>query len=388
MDVITYTLRGDDTHSDRYYREVATFADRVLAEGEARVGHLVDACLTSGCEATRTRGEYILELLTLGVLWRVYASAALALPVLLQQWLAGLEALRERSPRLKPAVDRLRGVLMAFFLRPRRRPPTALPAPSLARVDHLLAWLTTTGAFAEPVQRLAPWRDLLKGQPPAELLAHLTQVIALAAWFEAESEKALGGYTRRVEAFLAETQGRYRWREDAFLCGRRRVEYHLCMVATEVLNWALRPAFLATAQKVLLLPPCMRPQPDDRCRARPTPLGDRCAGCTPGCRIRALTGLGERLGFGVTILPGELSVFAQRGAPAGGDTVGIIGVSCVLTNANGGWRCRALGIPAQGILLDYCGCPWHWHEKGFSTDVNEGQVLRVLGLGDDTPRGG
>ena len=59
------------------------------------------------------------------------------------------------------------------------------------------------------------------------------------------------------------------------------------------------------------------------------------------------------------------------------------GVSCVLTNISGGWETRALGTPAQGVLLDYCGCSWHWHEKGIPTDVNVGQLLHVLGIDQD-----
>ena len=60
--------------------------------------------------------------------------------------------------------------------------------------------------------------------------------------------------------------------------------------------------------------------------------------------------------------------------------VGVDGVSCVLTNASGGWETRALGIPAQGVPLDYCGCRWHWHKEGIPTATNVDQVLRVLGI--------
>ncbi len=38
-------------------------------------------------------------------------------------------------------------------------------------------------------------------------------------------------------------------------------------------------------------------------------------------------------------------------------------MSCTLTNLQGGWDVRDLGIPAQGLLLEYCGCTYHWSQK-------------------------
>ena len=37
-----------------------------------------------------------------------------------------------------------------------------------------------------------------------------------------------------------------------------------------------------------------------------------------------------------------------------------------------------LGVPAQGLLLDYCGCIWHWDKKGIPTDINFNQLVRVV----------
>jgi hypothetical protein len=97
--------------------------------------------------------------------------------------------------------------------------------------------------------------------------------------------------------------------------------------------------------------------------------------------VHQLTKLGEKCGFAVLIMPHELSVFSSGAVePVEAGAVGIVGVSCPLTNPSGGWETQDLGIPAQGVLLDYCGCPWHWHKEGIPTDINFGQLLRVLGI--------
>lgn len=382
MEIITYSLRNDQARSDQYYRDVAAFSDRVLAEAESQAGPLMDAfgayLQQSSHKTASARPELVFELLTLGVLWQVYARKASGSGGAPQQVLAGLARLRE-TKSIKPAVDLLRGVLMALFLPADHGGSIEPLAPTLDHLARLLDWLEATGNFSKEVKRLRPWRDFLASQPPAEAARSLTAAIAFAAWFESSSVLALGPYTPHVEQFLAETHPHYRWREDYVFCGRQRVEYHLNMVGTELLNRAFREAFLRTTQRIVILPPCMKAKQDE-CQARPAPLGARCAGCTPGCRVRQVTALGEKHDFAVFIMPDELSVFS--GGPttlAKGDAPGVVGVSCVLTNAPGGWETQDLGVPAQGVLLDYCGCKWHWHPKGIPTDINTGQLVQVTG---------
>ncbi|MBU0494248.1 MAG: DUF116 domain-containing protein [Chloroflexi bacterium] len=391
--IITYSLRDGREHSDQYYCDVAAFTDEVLAEASGRVGSVVTAFRSwleqTGRETPRTSPEYVFEFLTLGVLWRVYASRAKGLAAVPRQALAGLARLRETSSVLKPAVDPLRGVLAALFLHPTAGRPAPDPAPTVAHLARLLGWLAAAGDFCQEVKRLQAWPGFLADQPPEQASATLAAVLDLAAWFEARSAAVLGRYTPHVERFLTETLPGYRWREDAVFCGRRRVEYHLNMVGTEILNRAFRPAFLATARQMVIVPPCMKARSDNECQARPTPHGARCAGCTPGCRVRELTQLGDTHGFAVLIVPDELAVFSSgRGEPVRGAAVGVVGVSCVLTNAPGGWETQALGVPAQGILLDYCGCSYHWHETGIPTAINVGQLRRVLAIDHDEQRRG
>jgi hypothetical protein len=391
IEVITYSLRDGHKRSDPYYRDVVAFTDEVLVEAEGRIQPLVETFQAyvqgTGRETPRSGPEYTLELLTLGVLWRVYTGHAQDLATAPGRVLAYLVRVRQRGGRLKPGIDFLRGALGRFFLSSNGRRRTESPLPTLDQLDRLLEWLSASDSFSQEVKRLHAWRDFLADQPPAQALAHLETAIALAAWFEERSEEVLGRYTPHVEQFLAQIHPSYRWREDAIFCGRRRVEYHLNMVGTEILNRAFREAFSATTRKVVLVPPCMRARPDGVCQARPTPFGEHCAGCTPGCRVHQTTKLGEKHGFDVFIIPHELSVFSSGAVePMDGEAVGIVGVSCPLTNASGGWETKDLGIPAQGVLLDYCGCPWHWHKEGFPTDINLRQLLAVIGFNENEKR--
>ena len=386
MEPITYSLRDGQKFSDAYYKNIATFTAEVLARLEAHLLSTIQSFQSylemNGIENSRTVHEYAFELLVLGVLWTVYAPAALRLPAMPQRTLARLAGLREQRPGLKAVVDLLRGLLAwAFLASPdgAQPPPEATSTgPSLDDLNRLLKWLAATGDFNQEILRLNTWQGFFSQLEADEAAAVLETCHSLAAWFESRSEEALGRYTPNVENFLAETHPDYRWREDAIFCGRRRVEYHLGMVGIEVLNRAFRQAFLATRRRILLVPPCMC-RPKEKCKAQQTSFGARCAHCTPGCRVNQLTCLGEKNGFGVFVLPDELSVFSTRGPkPQAVDGLGLVGVSCVLTNLGGGWETRQMGVPAQGIPLDYCGCKWHWHREGISTDINLHQLLRVM----------
>ncbi len=388
MEVITYSLRDYAPRSDQYYLDIATFTDIVLEEAKTRLIQPVESfqCFLSaaGREQVRSTPEYLLELLTLGVLWKVYASRSGSLPYAPQQALVGLVSLRKKNARLKPLADGLRGMLNGLFLWSGDGRVVNSPA-TLKHFDDLLGWLSASGDFPQEVQRLSVWRDFLHTLPPAQLESQLTAVREFTDWFERSSLERLGHYTPNVERFLAETRTHYRWRRDAILCGRQRIEYHLNMVGTEVLNRAFRQAFLQTKSKVLFLPPCLKAQPDSECQATATPVGERCAGCTPGCRVHQLTKLGEKHGFQVFMLPDDLAALSTNPAKSvTGAQIGVVGVSCVLTNTSGGWETRLQGIPAQGLPLDYCGCSYHWHEQGIPTDINITHLLQVMDSAEAT----
>lgn len=385
MEPITYSLRGGQKYSDEFYREASAFTDRVLEVAQERLGGFAEEyrgwLAQTGREEPRSLPEYLLEALYLGVLWQVYAPRAQGLRPIPQHVLTTLYNLRERYPRLKDGLDFLRGRLAGAFLLAEIKNSGNPPEPGSENLERLLEWLAASGDFAEAVRRLRGWQAFLSERNPERCAAFLSVMLELAVWFETQSLAALGAYTPNVERFRSETLPGYRGRADALFCGRQRVEYHLNMVGTEVLNRTFRAEFLATERKVVILPPCMRARPEDECQAKETAFGSRCGACTPTCRVHQTTQLGKKHGFEVLILPDDLSVFAGSSHKAGKiELPGVVGVSCVLTNTPGGWDLRERGVPAQGLFLDYCGCSYHWHPQGIPTDINFGRLLEVMGI--------
>jgi hypothetical protein len=380
-EIITYSLRGDNNNSDEYYRTISLFCDEVLAldgeHGSGRLEAFLKWCKQNPRVPGRNQGEALHEMLSLGVLWRIYGPTAIHSNKTWRRLSAWLVNLREHSKLLKGAVDHVRGWLGGFF---QHKPNGGkLASPSLKEVYILLDWLAASGEFSEVVRRLATWREFLSSLDDRDFKGALQDITDLADWFERRSLERLGKFTENVEGFLAGKHALHRWQEDYIFTGRRRVEYHLNMLGTELLNRSLRAGFLETHRKIVIVPPCMKAKPEEECQAKMTPYGERCANCTPGCRVNQVTRLGEKKGFAVFIIPDDLKTFSSDSHETGNrQAVGLVGVSCPLTNTSGGWEMKRLGVPAQGLLLDYCGCIWHWHKEGIPTDINFNQLVRLM----------
>jgi uncharacterized protein len=371
--IITYSLLGDAAASDGYHRAIATLAEQWMADAQRT---MADDCANFRVYrqhrklVQRTDAEYTFELLVMGVLMREHgreASRWPALPMWVMRrliWLAG------RWPRLEPQTKKLRGQvgrLGRIWASARHGGRQNLP--------RLITWLRANGQ-ATQADRLDEWRKFLEPCTNATSREVVNRTQKLTEDFDRVSRSALGQYTEHVELFRAEAAQRYQQRYDTELVTRTRLEYHLGMLGTEVLSRVHRESFLATRRRIVILPPCMRAQPDDQCKAVNTPLGAHCQACTATCRVNLATKLGEKHGFEVYMIPDQLARIGAAGNKAAGG-VGMVGVSCALTNWGGGWDSDRIGVPAQGVLLDYPGCSYHWDEHGIPTEVNLRQLVAV-----------
>ncbi|HEY3342187.1 MAG TPA: DUF116 domain-containing protein [Anaerolineae bacterium] len=371
--IITYSLHGDATTSDGYYRAIATLAEQWMPIAEST---MADVCATFRLYrqhrqlAQRTDAEYTFELLVMGVLMREHGREASRWPALPLWVMQRLIKLAGRRPRLEPLTKKLRGQvgqLSRFWASARHGGRQDLP--------RLIVWLRANGQ-ASQADRLDEWRMFLEPCTNASSREVMDRAQTLAEDFEQVSRSALGQYTQHVELFRAEAAQCYKQRYDAELVTRTRLEYHVGMLGTEVLSRAHRERFQATQRRIVILPPCMRAQPDDQCKAVNTPLGAHCQACTATCRVNLATRLGEKHGFEVYMIPDQLARIGAAGSKAAGG-VGMVGVSCALTNWSGGWDADRIGVPAQGVLLDYPGCSYHWDEHGIPTEVNLRQLAAV-----------
>jgi hypothetical protein len=290
---------------------------------------------------------------------------------------------------MKPVADFLRAGLFQFFMRRKlelaetqhgANPRPAGPEPQKAyrQLPQLIEWMQATGEFEQEWKRLDHWRSYLRALPAPEAQQWVGVSGSLFDWFSVEAEAALGTYTAGVMRFLKNTCAPRFWREDQIFCGRLAVEYHLGMVAAEVMNAGLREDFKRMPRKVVLVPTCMRGAHSDRCKAVLRGLDMRCTGCDPECAVDRITRRMRQAGVELYMVPHSSSFSRWLARWQEDPHVGVAAVACMMNILAGGYEMRARRIASQCVPLDYPGCRKHWTRDGVPTSVNEDRLVRIV----------
>lgn len=377
LEIVTYTLQANDLGTEAYYRDVARFTDEVLEKAGAEPGipEIAKYAARRSMEPEDVRIS-VLEFLMIGVFWRSYGkfAAPLSLPAA-SRWLPRLYAWKSKGPRVRWAVDLLKGCLNTAQLEKKRRAELRVHVRGFGK---LIRWLQATGEFGPECRRLAVWLAFLRSRPESESRNLLLRAIRFAGWFERRSRCELGKYTPEVDAFIKARRNAMRWKENLMFCTRGRVEYHLNMVGAELMNRAYRERFLRTKKKKVLLPICMRLKGEASCQAVRTDEGWVCQCCAKNCQVNRISAMGRETGFTALLIPHASTAFDRRNAADMPGETGIIGVACLLNLISGGYRAKELGFEPQCVLLNYAGCVKHWHPEGIATSIDLNQLQRIL----------
>lgn len=380
---VTYSLRAGAGNSNGYYRAIGDVADLFLEnwghEARSLREHYIEWLREGEREPLRDAREYTFDILTLGVLWRLYGGRVRKVPAPAALLCSALYRLRRRWPQLKPWADALRGRLMSRFLTGDGTEDGSMRTPDQGDLRALLRWMDATGEYREETRRLALLVTYLESCIPEESAWYMEHVITMANYFILESDRMLGNYTSGVIRFLRDRAGEYHGREDVLLVSRKREEYHLAMLGAELMNRAFAEGYAATTERAILLPACMRGASAESCRAKRVGLDMICAHCDRGCRVSQITRAAAERGVSAHIIPHSSDFTRWLRTWAEGRNVGVIGVACVLHLITGGLELRSLGIAAQCVLLDFCGCSQHWDPAGRQTDLNQGLLLETAG---------
>jgi hypothetical protein len=381
---LIYDLRGSHASSDACCADVAAFSTRLLNEIEAQAGAALDAyglyVRDRLHESPRSRGEYAIELLALGMMVKLYARAAAGTPGWVVELARELLWLRRRYQNLKPAADFLRAVLFRVFSVGKLGVATST-TPAFETLAHLIEWLHATGEFEQEAMRLDNWKSYLSTLPHAEIDTLMQTSMDLFEWFRQEAAGALGSYTMGVEHFLNTAYAQRGVREDQIFCGRKPVEYHVGMVAAEIMNRGLRDEFEQTPRKVVLLPACMKGARAEQCRASTHGVEINCSGCDKDCTVNRITRRMRRLGVEVYLVPHTTGFSRWLVRWQNQREVGVVAVACISNILAGGFEMRARSIASQCVLLDFPGCQKHWSGVRITTAVNEEQLVNLLRAG-------
>ena len=375
---------------DRASAVLSDYAEFAASVVEDRASAVLSECAEFAAsvvgEPRRSRDEYGIELLTLGLLrWR-YQRAAFATPRFARRLAEQLFRGRSKFPKFRHAIDAVRGVILGVFFVPRIHTATRATERSTATLHSLLLWLEATGEFKEECARLAVWQRYFESLPAACTGQILGIADELFETFRELTELHLGAHTVSVAEYQRWRGPSRRFSEDGLLVTKSREEYHLNMLASELMNRGLQASFELTTRRVVLVPGCMRAKPNHGCEAVVRGCDVICTGCEPSCAVYQLQRIGSIHNFRVRVVPHSTDFTRWLVRYQQEEGTGIVPVACPLHLAAGGYEVRRLGLKAQCVLLDYCGCKKHWHPEGIPTQANHRRVVELIQLGRSGPR--
>lgn len=381
MNTVTYDLRNNKVSSDLYYKCINEFATSTLEYIEKEASVIIDSyskfLKDMDTEQIRSRGEYAVEILTLGLCWNRYMAAAQSSSNQIIKVLTHLNIYRKKYSKLKKLIDSIKAFFIGQFLIKKIELKVVDKSLSMENFGKLIKWLNASGEFKDEVKRFNNWNQFLKTDGIKYSEKIISKAIEIYFWFEKEATVKLHNFDGNLDLFLQKEKVKFSYREDALFRRKSKSEYYLNMIGAELMNRGFSKNFKKTKKKILLVPGCMRIS-EKNCKANINGLDITCNNCSKNCEVAKLSHLGEIEKFKVYIVPHSSNFTKWLERWNSDSETGIIAVACLLNLVPGGYEMRELNLNAQCVLLDFCGCKKHWHPEGIPTKLNTAKILEFL----------
>lgn len=374
-----YNLCCNERNSDQFYRDLSELADITYARFMKKLPVVLEeiALLRSIQGDERTREEYMIDLLTLAMVWSEYLGGSQWSSPLVMKIQEKLYQIRTAYPALKSAADTVRGGVSGLFIYPFVGTAPKSSSICMENLDRLIEWLRCTGEFGDEVKRFSLWRDYFvqKGGLVYPDILHTS--LEIYSQFSRDARRLIGRYTTNVTSFRKALPFSDRWREDALFRNKSEVVYHINMLASEIVSRGFKKRFSTTSRRTVLVPACMSER-GEKCRRREDGLDITCTSCSSSCNIAVVDQLCRERGHSLNIVPHSSSFTKWLTRWENSTECGLIAVACPLNIVVGGYQMRELNIPSQCLMLDYCGCAKHWGPESVPTAVNVDRLLTFL----------
>jgi hypothetical protein len=369
-----YNLETKTGNPVQFYDDLNAFTDLVLQKGRQPMQNYLND-FSSFTKKRKLRSyqpeEHLMEILMSGIFWKNYQSFLSIDALFYEPLFNSLYQWRKKYPRFKARIDAFRGKLAYRYLSQKRNSQI----PLYRRFEYLNSWLNCSKEFVQEAERLNQWKLFLEAQPLTYQENFWQAAEAFANWFILQGAIHLSEYTKGWDDFMMDHYAEYQQREDFIFSTRKPSEYHLNMVAAEIMNRSLRKGFENTRQKILLVPTCMAQL--NGCLARMEDGNIVCQNCSPECHVAKLNQSMNKLGVRTVLIPHSTGFSKYLKPWRNSSDTGLIGVACVLNLLTGGYEMQKLNIPSQCVFLDSCGCKKHWL-SGQPTRLNLQQLNKLL----------
>lgn len=371
MGYVTYNLKGNSTNSNMYYEKISAVSSKIkkliLNKDHEYLNDFMSYIEENKIESLRTKEEYGIEFLMIGVMLSEYSAYGNILTKNLSFLFRFLNNQREKS-KYKDRIDIIRGYLISNILCKKNK-------NEKYDIRNLICWMDECGDFEEEVHTLKRWISFLEDKEEKYYTNLIKDAINLAEDMENICKEYLEVYLKPLEEFLKTAPQRYKNREDLIYCIKGKRQYYFNMVGAQIMNEIYHKEFMESKKKMIFAPACMR-QLEKECRADAGEFGYECRKCNSSCNINFMNKILGNNNIEVCIIPHETII--NKLCIEEENRVGIIGIACISNLMSGGWKALRLGFIPQCVLLDYCGCRKHWSDKGIMTSINWDNLYKII----------
>ena len=369
-----YNLKNGHDNSNEFYHKLADFTSDVLKYSLVKVNESIENFIRYRKKHNLplfTKEEHFVEFLTIGLLWNNYKQYYSIDAIFYSPLFNFLYNRRKKNQRLKKRIDNIRGKINNKVLLQMKNQEIDIHK----RFEYQVSWLSDSKEYELELERMKVWQLWVEQMPITKQEDFWNSTTQLAAWFSIEAEQTLGKYTDGWEGFMMDTINIYSKREDQIFCNRKPNEYHLNMLAAEVINRALEKSASETKEKIVLLPTCMANA--ENCKAKVIDNKLTCQNCSPTCNVNILSNKLNKDKVSTVLIPHSTGFSRYIRPWKDSKNTSLYGVACVLNVIKGGYEMQALNIPSQCVFLDSCSCKNHWL-SGEATQLNHEQLSKVL----------
>lgn len=180
---------------------------------------------------------------------------------------------------------------------------------------------------------------------------------------------------KNIDGFYLKTLQESSERGDQIFRQTPKQIYLIEALYYQVFEYVNRDAFNQTRDTVIILPDCMSLM-GDKCERKRKKYGKTCTRCVPNCSIHKIMKIADRYGVEGYFSKRKLTEQLER-IKKHKPSLGVIGISCILTLASGMRSAKEAGVPSRGVFLNFTGCE-HWAEKPFATETMIERVEAIL----------
>ncbi|MEF9991981.1 MAG: hypothetical protein RRZ84_05280 [Romboutsia sp.] len=350
MNCITYSLTLDQDNSDEYYDKVKDISsivkEKFLFGGNDYLNDFMQFIVSENLEILRSKEEYGLELLLIGVLFEEYIDNIRNLKFFTGEIFIILNKLREKYGKYQFIVNEAREKLATSILMRKKHINKDI---SMEDFILLIKWLEASGDFKEEIIRFKNWKLFLDNKGKYYANDMLIYCKILSSQFYDISKIHLGKYISCVNNHLEKCKESHKNNEDILYCGKGEIQYLFNMISGEILNGVYRYSFLLSKEKVAFLSSCI------------------------GKINKDCLSIKYKNGLELFALPHNINLNSSDY-----ENSGAINITCVVNIYSDELKFIRLKLIPQYLLLDNCGCNNHFCRENIMTNINITKLNSIL----------